>query len=236
MSMLSWLNHDDAFPDASRALKEPNGLLAAGADLSVERLLSAYRAGVFPWSSKDEPILWWSPDPRCVVFPEKVHISKSLKKHLRKHPVALTFDQAFPEVIQQCSREDENEDGWITDEMKDAYTMLHKLGHAHSVEVWRQEELIGGLYGVSLGRCFFGESMFSLEANASKIAFAALCKQLARWNFPLIDCQIENPHLLSLGAEPLPRNKFIQILDSVVQAQDHSDWMFDSDICDAIAG
>lgn len=236
MSMLSWLNHDDAFPDASHALKEPNGLLAAGADLSVERLLSAYRSGVFPWSSKDEPILWWSPDPRCVVFPEKVHISKSLKKHLRKHPVSLTFDQAFPEVIQHCSRDDENDDGWITDEMKAAYTMLHRLGHAHSVEVWREKELIGGLYGVSLGHCFFGESMFSLEANASKIAFAALCKQLSRWNFPLIDCQIENPHLLSLGAEPLPRNKFIEILDSAVQAQDHSDWMFDSDICDAIAG
>lgn len=234
MSLLPWLQNNDPFPPSDTALQEPNGLLAAGADLSTERLLSAYRAGIFPWSSKDEPILWWSPNPRCVVFPEKVHISKSLKKLIRKHAVTLSFDREFSEVIHHCSR-DESEDGWITDEMKSAYSELHALGYAHSVEVWQDGALIGGLYGVALGHSFFGESMFSLAPNASKIAFSALCKQLQRWNFPLIDCQIENPHLLSLGAEAIPRDQFLETLDSASQEPDHSHWMFDEDICDAIA-
>lgn len=234
MSLLPWLNPEDDFPPIETALTDPNGLLAAGADLSPERLLAAYRNCIFPWSSDDQPLLWWSPDPRCVVFPNKVHISRSLKKAIRKHEYDLSFDQCFEEVIEHCARGEEHSGGWITDEMKDAYSSLAAQGIAHSIEVWRDKSLIGGLYGIGIGRCFFGESMFSLESNASKIAFASLCKQLERWQFPVIDCQIENEHLISLGAELIARDHFQSLIQSGMKNNEAFTWRFDEDIIDQI--
>lgn len=234
MSLLPWLNADDPFPSVDTALDEPNGLLAAGGDLSAERLLQAYSQGIFPWSSGDQPLLWWAPDPRCVIFPDKVHISRSLKKAIRKQKVRLSFDQCFEEVIDQCARGEEYTGGWITDEMKEAYTQLAEQGIAHSVEVWINDTLAGGLYGIALGRCFFGESMFSLASNASKIAFAGLCTQARHWNFPLIDCQIENDHLLSLGAELITRPSFLDLALPSIHDKEAFLWRFDEDILDQI--
>lgn len=234
MSLLPWLNSEDDFPSTDTALSDPNGLLAAGADLSPERLLTAYRRGIFPWSSGDQPLLWWSPDPRCVVFPANVHISRSLKKAIRKHDYRLSFDQCFEEVIEHCARGEELSGGWITDEMKEAYTSLAASGIAHSVEVWRGENLVGGLYGIGIGRCFFGESMFSLESNASKVAFAALCKQAEQWQFPVIDCQIENEHLSSLGAELIARDRFESLIQSGIVNNESFTWRFDEDIIEQI--
>lgn len=231
--MIPWLDPTSLdFPSPSTALDDPDGLLAAGGDLSPERLISAYRQGIFPWFSDDQPILWWSPDPRCVIEPNKVHISRSLKKHLRRHDLRLSFDQAFDQVIQHCSRPGYEEGTWITDDMKEAYRHLHDLGYAHSVEVWQDNELAGGLYGLSLGRCFFGESMFSHRENASKIAFMGLCRQLQLWNFSLIDCQIENPHLLSLGAHCISRVEFLSILERDAHSNQagRREWFFDPDI------
>jgi len=234
MSILPWLNPDDPFPEVEDALDEPNGLLAAGGDLSPERLLEAYRQGIFPWSSGDQPLLWWNPDPRCVIFPNKVHISRSLKKQIRKQGFTLTFDRCFEEVIDHCARGEEYTGGWITDEMKHAYTNLAKRHIAHSVEVWRDNELVGGLYGIGLGNCFFGESMFSLVSGASKTAFAGLCKQAEHWGFPLIDCQIENEHLLSLGAELIPRDRFLRSLAESIDSEQSFTWEFDDNIMNAI--
>ena len=234
MSLLPWLNPEDDFPPTEAALTDPNGLLAAGADLSPERLLEAYRSGIFPWSSGDQPLLWWSPDPRCVVFPSHVHISRSLKKAIRKHSYQLSFDQCFEEVIEHCARGEEHTGGWITNEMKVAYTALAEQGIAHSIEVWRNEELVGGLYGIGLGHCFFGESMFSLESNASKIAFSALCKQAERWQFPVIDCQIENEHLSSLGSELIPRDDFTALINTGMNNDSPFTWRFDDDIIEQI--
>lgn len=230
MSILPWLNIGDSFPPVESALDDPNGLLAAGGDLTPERLIAAYQAGIFPWSSQDQPLLWWSPDPRCIIFPDKVHVSRSLKKQLRKHLYSISFDQCFEQVLEYCARGEEHDGGWITLEMKEAYQRLFQLGVAHSVEVWRNEDLVGGLYGLSLGRLFFGESMFSLESGSSKIAFAALCHQASRWDFPLIDCQIENPHLLSLGAELISRSDFMRVLDTHLDREQDFDWQFDDDI------
>ncbi len=172
---LPWLTDELVFPDPETALTEPNGLLAAGGDLSIERLLLAYRRGIFPWYSHGEPILWWSPDPRTVIFPGQLHISKSLQKTLRQQKFVITFDQAFADVIEACRQPRPTQPTtWITTEMKQAYIELHKAGHAHSVECWQGDNLVGGIYGVGLGKCFFGESMFSTVTNASKVAIVTL--------------------------------------------------------------
>ncbi len=227
MSHIPWLDHSLEFPPTSDALRDPDGLLAAGGDLSPDRLLKAYSEGIFPWYSEGQPILWWSPDPRCVILPGQEHISRSLKKHIRKTKPKLTFDKAFSEVIHHCARLDTEEGSWITEEMEDAYTELFHLGIAHSVEVWEGDNLVGGLYGLSMGRCFFGESMFSLRPNASKVAFTSLCQQLWQWDFALIDCQVENPHLITLGAHCIARTKFLSILnDNKHLPPSNSEWQF----------
>jgi leucyl/phenylalanyl-tRNA--protein transferase len=204
---------DAPFPPVEQAEKEPNGLLAIGGDLTPRRLLNAYRNGIFPWYSDDQPILWWSPDPRTLLFPEKLKISRTLRKSLRNRPYHVTFDHAFAEVMQACGEpRGYTDETWITDEMLAAYIQLHGLGHAHSVEVWMHDKLVGGLYGVTCGRVFFGESMFSRERDASKVALAHLCRLLAQWQFETIDCQVYSEHLLSLGAEQCPRPRFRHIL------------------------
>lgn len=213
-----------AFPPVERALTEPNGLLAVGGALDVDWLTTAYRRGIFPWFDSDQsPILWWCPDPRAVIFPERVRITRSLAKRLRNAGFAVTADTAFARVMEGCAAERASTAGgggtWITPEMIRAYTDLHQLGLAHSIEVWRtgpagDRRLVGGLYGVSLGRMFFGESMFSREADASKVALSHLARQLRRWDFWLIDCQMPNPHLLRMGAEEMRRSEFITVVES----------------------
>ncbi len=214
-----WIGADTpahAFPDPDRALDEPNGLLAAGGDLSPERLLHAYRLGVFPWYSAGQPILWWSPDPRAVLFPERMRVSRSLRKTLRQGRFRVTRDTAFREVMDACAAPRPGSDGtWITPEMLAAYTRLHSLGWAHSVECWRDGRLAGGLYGVAMGRVFFGESMFSRESDASKVALAHLAGQ----GYRLIDCQVESEHLARLGAEPIPRRTFRALLDELTEPE-----------------
>lgn len=199
------------FPPVDRATK--SGLLAVGGDLSPERLLAAYREGIFPWYGAGEPILWWSPDPRFVLFPDELHVSRSMRQFLKKGTVRITFDRAFQDVISFCRRPRPGQDGtWITREMREAYCVLHDLGYAHSVEVWQGTKLAGGLYGVSLGRAFFGESMFSATPNASKAALIALVEHLRKRGFDLIDCQVETAHLAGLGARPIPRRTFCSLL------------------------
>ena len=207
---LPWLGSPQAsFPDISLALADPNGLLAAGGGLSPNRLLEAYSRGIFPWFEEGQPVLWWSPDPRMVLFPEDLRISKSLQKILNKPHYTVTLDEAFAEVITCCAQPRRESPGtWITDEMQTAYTQLFEAGHAHSVEVWREGDLVGGLYGVALGQLFFGESMFSFESNASKIGLVKLVKQLQEWNYKLIDCQVSSEHLESLGAIEISREQF----------------------------
>ena len=211
---LPWLdprNDDQPFPALHRALSEPDGLLAAGGSLRPRRLLRAYRQGIFPWYSPVQPILWWSPNPRLVLFPEALNISRSLRKTLRNGPFTVTADTAFDAVIDACAAPRRPGTGtWITPEMRQAYCRLHRLGHAHSIETWRQGTLIGGLYGVAVGRVFYGESMFSQASDASKVALAA---QLRRWHFALIDCQVRTDHLLRLGAVDIPRETFSQLLE-----------------------
>lgn len=231
MSQLPWLDDNTSFPSPEIALTEPNGLLAASYELSPERILQAYKSGIFPWYSEDQPVLWWSPDPRCIIYPDQLHLSKSLKKHIRKTQAKITFDQAFNKVIRHCARLESEEGTWITEEMEEAYIQLHEMGHAHSVEVWREGILIGGLYGLALGGCFFGESMFSLETNASKIAFSALCKQLSKWEYQLIDCQVENPHLLTLGASTIERPLFLKKLEQALKVpRQDLEWIFDDEL------
>jgi leucyl/phenylalanyl-tRNA--protein transferase len=199
------------FPPVEHAAK--NGLLAVGGDLSPERLLAAYREGIFPWYGDGDPILWWSPDPRFVLLPDELRISRSMRQFLKKGILRITFDQAFREVIAACRKPRPGQDGsWITPEIRKAYGVLHDLGFAHSVEVWREGELVGGLYGVSLGRAFFGESMFSAIPNASKTALIALVPRLKERGFDLIDCQVETAHLAGLGARPIPRREFCVLL------------------------
>jgi leucyl/phenylalanyl-tRNA--protein transferase len=206
------------FPDPETALREPNGLLATGGDLSVRRLLRAYQSGIFPWFDDDEgPILWWSPDPRAVLRPEEIIIRRSLRRRLRQKPFTVTADRAFGAVVAACAEPRPDPHGrlggsWITPAMRAAYIALHTAGYAHSIECWADGELAGGLYGVSLGRLFFGESMFSHASDASKIALVHLSRQLAAWGFPLIDSQVMNPHMRTLGAEEVPRRVFLEIL------------------------
>lgn len=213
--------HDRAqpFPPVASALAEPNGLLAAGGCLSPERLRNAYRHGIFPWFNAGEPILWWSPDPRWVLAPEAVKVSRSLGKRLRRGDFAFSYDRAFDAVILACSAPRTGAGGtWLTPEMLRAYGHLHRLGLAHSFETWRDGELVGGLYGVAIGQVFFGESMFHRAADASKVAFVLGCRQLAAWGYRLIDCQVHTPHLESLGAGDISRQMFTELLEHHCEA------------------
>lgn len=215
--MIPWLGADDPFPPVSGAAREPNGLLAAGADLSPTRLVAAYSNGIFPWFSDGQPILWWSPDPRMVLFPADLKVSRSLGKTLRRNNFEVRSDSAFRQVMQACSEPRSGQDGtWITDRMVEAYSALHAEGIAHSVETWRDGKLIGGLYGIALGRMFFGESMFSRATDASKIALVALVRQLGHWNFGMIDCQMNTPHLASMGAREIARSEFTLRLKELI--------------------
>ena len=208
-------SHPEApFPPVEKSEQEPNGLLAVGGDLHPVRLLNAYRAGIFPWYSEGHPILWWSPDPRTVLFPEKLKIARSLGKTLRNKPFTVSFDRAFEQVLKGCAAPRKGETGtWITPEMHRAYVQLHRLGHAHSVEIWRDHRLVGGLYGVAIGRVFFGESMFSRERDASKVGLVHLTRLLIEQGFRLIDCQVYTRHLVSLGAEEIGRATFCRHLE-----------------------
>jgi len=195
-------------------LAEPEGLLAVGGDLSPKRLLLAYSSGIFPWYNEEDPILWWSPDPRCILEPADFRMSRSLSKVLRRNRFVVTCDRDFPAVIEACAavRREAGEGTWLTPALQRAYLRLYQLGYAHSVECWRAGHLVGGLYGICLGRCFFGESMFHRETDASKIALSGLCDLLQGNRFEMIDCQIANPHLLSLGAREIPRDEFLDRL------------------------
>jgi leucyl/phenylalanyl-tRNA--protein transferase len=229
-----WLSERDspeAFPPVDRALREPDGLLAAGGDLSPQRLLAAYRRGIFPWYSRGQPILWWCPDPRAVLFPERLKVSRSLAKTLRNRGFVTLVDTAFREVIRACGSSELRPGGtWLSAEMRAAYVKLHRLGYAHSVETWLDGRLVGGLYGVALGRVFFGESMFSIERDASKVALHRLCAELRSRSIEVVDCQMATPHLMSLGAELLPRGRFIDLLRRCVEnAGDPSRW-FDATV------
>ncbi|MGV0036223.1 MAG: leucyl/phenylalanyl-tRNA--protein transferase [Candidatus Azotimanducaceae bacterium WSBS_2022_MAG_OTU7] len=214
MSDLVWLSKNpDHFPDIDDALFEPNGLLAVGGDLSEARLVAAYKKGIFPWFDDDQPILWWSPDPRCVIDPTAFSPSRSLKKRIRKADFEIRIDESFSQVIDACQLRSGDEGTWITEEMKTAYLNLHDSGIAHSFECYIDGTLCGGLYGLSIGNLFFGESMFHHVTNASKLAFSGLMKTMANAGCPMVDCQLPNPHLLSLGAVELPRSEFRQILN-----------------------
>lgn len=216
--MIPWLSPTDPFPPVERALRDPNGLLAAGADLSVERLLDAYVRGIFPWFSDDDPVLWWSPDPRLVLVVDELHVSRSLRRRLRSGAFRVTFDRAFRDVMLACAEPRARQDGtWITHDMVDAYDRLAALGYGHSVEVWEGDALAGGLYGVAIGRMFYGESMFSRRTDASKVALVALARQLGHWGCPLVDCQLSTPHLRSLGARELPRAGFLAQVAALVR-------------------
>ena len=226
-----WIDPDSPdiyFPDVEHALLEPDGLLAVGGDLEPERLLYAYRNGIFPWYGPDQPILWWSPDPRLVLFPEQLHISRSLARTLRRRHFTVTLDTAFEQVISECAAPRPGQAGtWITPEMQAAYIHMHKLGHAHSVECWQQGRLVGGLYGLAMGRVFFGESMFTRVADASKVGFVTLVRQLQRWDYRLIDCQVHTGHLESLGAGMIPRSEFTRLLERETWQSDNTPWVLD---------
>jgi len=213
---------ESPFPPTAQALDYPQGLLAIGGDLSPARLINAYRQGIFPWYAEGQPILWWSPAPRCVIVPDQVHVSRRLRRRYNQGRFSLTADHAFAQVIEACAapRRDQPET-WITPEMKTAYNRLHDMGVAHSVEVGFDGELAGGIYGLALGRVFFGESMFSKRTDASKLALVALCLQLHQWGFTLLDCQVSNPHLLRMGAREISRQAFNRYL---VSAQEADHW------------
>lgn len=211
------------FPPVEHA--SPEGLLAIGGDLSSRRLLDAYRHGIFPWYSAGQPILWWSPDPRAVLYPDRLKISRSLRKTLRRRAFTVTFDHAFEAVIQACAQPrvvdgTRNSGTWITREMKAAYIELHRAGYAHSVETWSGSRLVGGLYGIALGRGFFGESMFHRKTDASKVALVGLVQLLSRWGFHFIDCQLTSDHVLSLGAVEIPRPRFLTKLAKALEYPD----------------
>ncbi|HEU0187271.1 MAG TPA: leucyl/phenylalanyl-tRNA--protein transferase [Gallionellaceae bacterium] len=230
--MIPYLNRLTPFPPVEQALRQPNGLLAAGADLSPERLLDAYRHGIFPWFSNGDPILWWSPDPRMVLFPQEFKLSHSLRKTLRHGHYEVRTDTAFEQVMRACAEPRNGQDGtWIQEEIIAGYVGLYRQGHAHSVETWMDGELIGGLYGVCIGRMFYGESMFSRRSDASKIAMAHLCAQLERWQVGMIDCQMNTAHLASLGGREIPRTEFLARLQELIHYPDiASPWRFDHDL------
>ncbi|MEE8235466.1 MAG: leucyl/phenylalanyl-tRNA--protein transferase [Gammaproteobacteria bacterium] len=219
---IHWLRPDDppdSFPDVAKALRDPDGLLAIGGNLTPERIILAYRRGIFPWYDDGQPIMWWSPDPRAVIFPDEFHISRSLRRTLRKGTYSVSIDQCFNEVISQCANSRFETGTWITDDMLAAYRQLHELGHAHSVETWRGDQLVGGMYGIAIGKIFFGESMYSAAPDASKVALARLVHLLQRTGVKLLDCQVVSEHLLTLGMRPVPRKSFIGYLDQYVDCE-----------------
>ena len=233
---LTWLDEsaDSAFPPIVQALDD--GLLAAGGDLSASRLINAYQHGIFPWFNKNNPILWWSPDPRMVLLTDQVKLSRSLKKSIRLTELTVTMDRAFNDVMIACAAprpidNDSDNHTWIHPNMIQAYTELHQQGIAHSIECWQKDKLVGGLYGIALGNVFFGESMFSLQQDSSKIALVTLCQQLQRWNYPIIDCQIYSDHLASLGAKEIARSDFIPYIDKEnSNTYDNKQWQLDTDL------
>lgn len=227
--MIKLLQQGSHFPPVEQALAAPNGLLAAGGDLEPERLLDAYRQGIFPWFSAGDPILWWSPDPRMVLFPDELKISRSLRRTLKNKEYEIRTDTAFEQVMRACASPREGQGGtWIQEEIVEAYSRLHHLGLAHSVETWMDGELVGGLYGVSLGRMFYGESMFSKKTDASKIAFAHLVQQIKRWGFGMIDCQMNTAHLATLGAREITRSQFLLRLHELINYPNiASPWVFE---------
>lgn len=227
---------DSPFPRPSNALREPDGLLALGGNLSPTRLLIAYRQGVFPWYGEDQPILWWSPDPRTVFFPNRLRIPRSLRTTLRQRPFDLRIDTAFEQVMRACAEPRKDRKGtWISEDVIDAYTTLHHLGFAHSIEAWQGDRLVGGLYGVAMGRVFFGESMFSRVSDASKVAFMHFAAQLRVWGFGLIDGQVHNPHLARLGAVEIAREDFLARLDELADDEQRlGPWRFDDPLPDPL--
>lgn len=230
---ITWINPSDSdtsFPDVENALTDPEGLLAAGGDLSQARLLTAYRSGIFPWFEDGQPILWWSPNPRGVLFTKNFKISTSLRRTLRKHNWTVTFDGDFRKTVMACAAPRSYARGtWITNEMLEAYFHLHQAGHAHSIELWDpQERLIGGIYGVLIGKMFYGESMFSFAANASKVALAYLAMHMDYWGLPLLDCQLPSAHLTSLGAESISRAEYIETMTPLCRQDMALDWQINN--------
>lgn len=218
-------NAPENFPDPAHALDDPNGLLAFGDDLSPQRLLAAYRRGIFPWYSQGDPLLWWSPDPRCVFMTDRVHIARRLRRSLRHSAWTLTIDRAFAQVMRECAAPRAYESGtWITPDLQRAYARLHELGHAHSLEVRDGEALIGGIYGVAIGRMFSAESMFSRVSDASKVALVALCRMLREHGFPLLDAQVPNPHLRRMGAIEWARADYLRALDDLAKQPGPDSW------------
>lgn len=217
--MIPWLRPTDPFPPLERALSDPDGLLAAGGTLDAPRLIDAYRRGIFPWSSEGQPLLWWSPDPRMVLFTDEFRMSRSLRKRVREGRFEIRVDSAFDDVMAACAEPRDGQAGtWITAAMRRAYGELHRRGYAHSVEAWREGRLVGGLYGVALGRVFFGESMFARETDASKVALVRLVTLLREQGVPMIDCQQDTAHLASLGARPIPRAEFATVLKELIHS------------------
>ncbi|WOT06526.1 leucyl/phenylalanyl-tRNA--protein transferase [Shewanella youngdeokensis] len=228
MNKLSYLNPEQLdFPPAEQALRDPNGLLAVGGDLQPDRLLNAYYNGIFPWFNQDDPILWWSPDPRAVFIPGSLNISRSLVKYLKKQQWTFTINKQFSKVMQGCAAPRAKQDGtWITADIQQAYLSLHQQGRAHSIEVWENDTLIGGLYGLAIGQVFCGESMFHLRTNASKAAMIVLQQHLLRCGFKLIDAQVENDHLSSMGSKSISRNDFLELLRHLRNGNVNSDsWL-----------
>ena len=216
--MIPWIRGDAPFPPVAKALASPNGLLCAGGDLSPQRILTAYAHGIFPWFSEGDPILWWSPDPRMVLFPEELKVSRSMRKTIARRTYETRIDTSFRRVMEECAAPRDGQAGtWIVPEMIDAYTQLHQMGFAHSVESWQDGELVGGLYGMAIGRVFFGESMFARAPDASKVALVHLADRLRQADFAVIDCQQATAHLASLGAREIPRATFAQLLEESIQ-------------------
>ena len=232
--MLTWLAPGQDFPPLAQALSDPAGLLAAGGDLSPARLIAAYRQGIFPWYNAGDPILWWSPDPRMVLLPDELRVPRSLAKLMRRQPYEIRVDSAFRAVMTACAQPRAGQAGtWINADIIDAYTQLHALGVAHSVEAWQDGVLVGGLYGIALGRAFYGESMFARAPDASKSAFVHLVRQLQRWQFGMIDCQMNTAHLARFGAREIPRADFIARLESLVNlAAVPTPWRLDHDLAE----
>lgn len=212
------LGKEPVFPPADEA--DPTGIIAVGGDLSPERLIAAYSRGIFPWYSEGEPILWWSPDPRLVLFPDELHISGSLRRLLNRNPFEITFDRGFDAIIEACQQPRKYQgETWITEEMATAYKKLHELGYAHSLEVWKNDEIVGGLYGVSLGKCFFAESMFHRVDNASKFGLVRFVQKINELDFRIMDCQVSNSHLKTMGAREISRKEFLDLLDKSLQKE-----------------
>lgn len=232
--MVPWLAPGEPFPPIERARRRPNGLIAAGGDLSVPRLVDAYRRGIFPWpDAEGDPLLWWSPDPRMVLVPSELRVSKSLRKRLRAGTFRVSFDEAPAEVVAACAGPRDGTSGtWITGEIRQAYLRLHAAAYMHTVEAWAGSELAGGLYGVAIGRMFYGESMFTRRTDASKVALAWLARQLERWGFTLIDCQAPTGHLASLGAKEIPRAAFLRELAVRIAEPPPPLWRFDAGLAE----